>query len=242
MSPEDVTAVSAAVQALSALVIVGLTIWLALTARGALKASDRQARSAADAIEEMRRQRREMQRQRQAMEEQRLDSRRAVLLSSLPVLDVGRPHTLWDGALSTTLRVANATAEPALEVRVEFYLDETQAGDLRHARLFDARPMLPPGEERSIAFDASPIRNLTLTEEQMSQFWNRDEAPPHFGSPELFIVVRCRSVLGSTVIQRYRWLANATRQHASNVWELRAVKILASADDREPVVVDYGDW
>jgi hypothetical protein len=247
---------SAIAQAVSAIVIVGLTIFLARTAHGALSESRAQvkaSRAAVEesrrAIEEMGRQREvherataEMARQREEMVRQREDVRRHALLSSIPVVDVGQPHASWgaQSGLWTGVRIANATSEPALDVRVQLFASEEDADELRHAHGSALLPMLTPGDEKDIAIDSHELVNVTLSEKGMEDFWSRSETPPHYGPRQIFVAVQVRSILGSTVVQQYRWFANAKDQRPDHVWVPRVVLIRAEPE-ADPIHVRLGD-
>jgi hypothetical protein len=207
----QVAAISAAVQALSAVVIVVLTVWLALTAANALDAARAEARAAGDAIEEMRR--------------QRSESRRQAQLEAIPILSVSAPEVWSTRRLTLRVLLRNATNVPALDIKLGFY------GEGGHEYVATRYPVLGVAEEQALTIPAEDLRNMGLTEETTRAAIDRGHMPPYLAADRLMVLVEVRSALGAQVTQRYRWLANDPEPGRPTVWRLVEVTIVPDPDN-----------
>jgi hypothetical protein len=112
-----VTAGAAVVQAVTAIVIVGLTVWLARIARAALRESDRQAKIAEAALKEA-------AQQTVAAMRANDEARKQRQLGAIPLLDVmvDASHHFDDArGLMTDFVVRNPGPNNALDVRLLVY-------------------------------------------------------------------------------------------------------------------------
>jgi hypothetical protein len=247
----DLTTAAAAVQALSAVAIVGLTFFLARVAGNsskaaaassdaAAKSADAAAVSAEAAVDQAR-----------ATAASYKEMRRQGQLAAVPLIDVRRPNPVLsaEGMLTdTVVTLDNVSRNAALDVRTSILLlDGQHQPQGVHARSIPL-PMLAALEQNERVLPSNEIRNLGRTvdpkiiEERRAlgevEKLERSYAEfgPYYAGDWLLVRVECRSILGGSVIHEYEWNSNSDHQDAFGVWSLRRVAIQPDPDDASDIV------
>jgi len=209
-----VFAFAAAVQAVSATIIVWLTVNLARTATQALETSRAQVDVAERSV---RLQRRDMQ------------------VATAPVVEMGRPVIYEEPTIGTMIEVEfhNRSDTPALGLTIGI-----SAADERHVPLGDDRikrsaGTIGPGDRIPLAIEMKEFKNIPNP-----QFPGRSTTVP-FSDNWMAIHLAYRGILGQKVYRDYWWSANFEKQGQDGVWLPLGLVVDPDVPDGEVAHIDF---